>query len=1301
MKPNKTPHKSAAYADSRRQGRRLPKAKAFLAVLVAFCTVFSLMMPAATLEGQAQAACGLTEHTHDESCCESVLVCGQEEGEAHTHDESCYEEELICQIPEHTHSEECYANPETQSEDGEELGETGAGTETETETKTETGTGTETETETEADQGKQTEPGAETESDDETKADASQKQDTSEDTLTEEGKTENTENAEIAEDAENTQAEEEAAALPDGAEVPEGYTQQYTVRDEENGFAVTVYAPEGALPEDAVLSAELLSEETEEYAVAEQELAEETEAALAENGIDLQSADSADGTEAVGEDGEAAEPSYGFAAMDIHFEDAEGNEIEPAEQVYVVIDAAGLIPEDVDPESVTVQHHAEQEDGEVAVETVADTEDATNGVVAVVENADEAEAKADVQAAFEVDGFSTFTITWTKEYQDRGSENIELDVTYWNLTEDRVLDGPKTPELDLILSSGESFLFENMPVMDEYQFESAKYRNSNNQWETITAVRATQSRQEQWIPIIGKFYTYQWKWAVQINGDDWRTLSGRPSIRLCYTKNSQGGGTVTEDVSVTTGKTVEKKDENYNYDLTLSVTGDRGTESNKVPVDILFIVDRSGSMEYIIDKDEAYPGWYQEDGDWIYKDSRMAGVENAVDTLVTTIESNTGIDAHYSVVGFAGSQYYNGSNYTDYGTTVAQGWTDNGDGVISAVADLSTGGGTNYEQAIYTGTQQLRTNTGRRENAITYVIFISDGIPTYRGVNVENTSGNAYSDPDWGNGNGQNDRNGYNIDAALERIDDMNCNYFYAIGIGPEFGWGETGLNNLNSLCTDVGAEDDAQYYSATRLELLQDAFKEISSSITFFAADHVTMTDPLSEWVDIVPTGNDGTVEFQVKLEKRGADGEYSQVGNAQVVESGKEATFSTQVENESSVSFKMIPVWNEETRTITVTFDKEYQLAPGYRYSVTTTITPNEKAKSTGTDGYVGTGGNNTGTHSGQEGYWSNDNVNAKVTYRVKGEDGEEPFPEPVVQVPEIITGNLTIGKEVTGASVANKEYIFELSTRNPDVAGKTYLFDDGEITFSATPDDENYYVADVRVNVTSNPDSMDGVIEITDLPVGVYVITEDTSPENVAVQGYQFDSVSYYVNDSETNQITINANDNALINIINTYIDFADITILKVNNEGDSLSGAEFQLKNSSGQYYTISKNGEDKETVIWNNTPYTLNSNNNRFVFYDLPDGMYTLIESVAPDGYNLPEIDITFTITNGIITNAQRGTSQIKYTDDTITVTNTTGEELPETGGPGTTILTIGGLLLMAGAVGGGYGLRRRRGKEGR
>ena len=196
------------------------------------------------------------------------------------------------------------------------------------------------------------------------------------------------------------QAAAETAALPAAAQVPEGYTVQRTVRDEENGFAVTVYAPDGVIPEGAALSATLLTEGDEAYRQAEQALAEET-----------------DGS------------GYGFAALDIHLEDADGNEVEPNGDVFVSIDAAGLIPEDVDPESVTVQHHEEQPadaDGTaVTVETVADAADETEGVVEVTP-AEEAENNStstlqapedapatEVQAAFTVDGFSTFTITYT------------------------------------------------------------------------------------------------------------------------------------------------------------------------------------------------------------------------------------------------------------------------------------------------------------------------------------------------------------------------------------------------------------------------------------------------------------------------------------------------------------------------------------------------------------------------------------------------------------------------------------------------------------------------------------------------------------------------------------------------------------------------------------------------------------------------------------------------------------------------------------------------------------------------
>lgn len=184
----------------------------------------------------------------------------------------------------------------------------------------------------------------------------------------------------------------DTATLPEGAQVPEGYTQIQTARNENNGFAVTVYAPEGVVPEGATLKADLIAEGTDAYAEAEQ--------AVVASQSEAQSAD--------------GEKDYGFAALDIRFEDADGNEVEPAGDVYVSIDAAGLLPDDVDPESVTVQHLAEDEAGVVAsVDTVADAASESEGVVtaAVTEDANT------VQAAFAVDGFSTFTIRYYRNGQ--------------------------------------------------------------------------------------------------------------------------------------------------------------------------------------------------------------------------------------------------------------------------------------------------------------------------------------------------------------------------------------------------------------------------------------------------------------------------------------------------------------------------------------------------------------------------------------------------------------------------------------------------------------------------------------------------------------------------------------------------------------------------------------------------------------------------------------------------------------------------------------------------------------------
>lgn len=114
---------------------------------------------------------------------------------------------------------------------------------------------------------------------------------------------------------------------------PEGPADYETVLELEEGRQVTVgvYDPDGCVPDGAQLVARLYEEGDEDYAKAEETLLSSEEV-----------------------------PSYdGMLAMDIHFEDADGVEVEPGGKVYV--DLRADLPEDADPETVSVQHHIEVE----------------------------------------------------------------------------------------------------------------------------------------------------------------------------------------------------------------------------------------------------------------------------------------------------------------------------------------------------------------------------------------------------------------------------------------------------------------------------------------------------------------------------------------------------------------------------------------------------------------------------------------------------------------------------------------------------------------------------------------------------------------------------------------------------------------------------------------------------------------------------------------------------------------------------------------------------------------------------
>lgn len=117
---------------------------------------------------------------------------------------------------------------------------------------------------------------------------------------------------------------------------------------------------------------------------------------------------------------------------------------------------------------------------------------------------------------------------------------------------------------------------------------------------------------------------------------------------------------------------------------------------------------------------------------------------------------------------------------------------------------------------------------------------------------------------------------------------------------------------------------------------------------------------------------------------------------------------------------------------------------------------------------------------------------------------------------------------------------------------------------------------------------------------------------------------------------------------------------------------LAGAGFILKNTENKYYSVS-NG----VVTWVDSidgATVVNSGADGYAnFAGLANGTYTLIEKVVPAGYN-KAADQTVTITDANLTKG------------TVKVLNSTGSQLPSTGGIGTTIFYVVGCLLMTGAV---------------
>lgn len=700
------------------------------------------------------------------------------------------------------------------------------------------------------------------------------------------------------------------------------------------------------------------------------------------------------------------------------------------------------------------------------------------------------------------------------------------------------------------------------------------------------------------------------------------------------------------------------------YDLTLTVAGKKGTETNKAKLDVIYILDKSGSMK------EDFGGT-----------SKRIAASNAITALTKSLKQNANIDARFSMVTFSGNKttgmWGQGDTKTWDDAEVAVSWTTDA-GTIERGSKPTSNGGTNYQAGIRTAKELL---TSKRAGAMTAVIFISDGDPTF------------YYNPDgYTRGDGNNDGNGgadnlkVCLDAAKNEIANLGVNYFYTVGVGKA-----NDYVNLSDLCSASGVSG-AKNFDGTNTDELTKAFSTIESDILTFLCSNVSIQDVLSENVEVVKD-KDGVFK-SLKIVVTGKDGKT-------IVEGDNKVTFQDGTQN---VTLKA--GYDSKTKTITLDFPAEYQLNAEYTYKVIANIDATEKAyenyrknltdnKDENEKGYKDAADAGTGTHAGEKGMYTNENSEAKMTYTFRGEEYTELYDKPVIK---LHPGKLILEKEVEGLDSltpeqleqykANLKFKIKVKTKN-DTSLK-----EEEITLTAFTKESNG-------NEDSGSDSNTNrrnkyiytVMEGINLG-SFYEITEDGGE----VEGYTWETTA----DKKSENGTIAKDETEKVSFKNTYSRKKFPLIINKTVEGNmsekrkefafsitlkDANGAAYELSDEEIKDVGFSTKGENQKGV------YTFTLKDGESKEFSLPYGCkYTISEEdYSSSGYK------TY-IGEKKEENQKRMTEEETLTQKTEINFLNKKEVIPPTGVETTMTawLLMTGVTLLLGAVFLLFGIRRKR-----
>ena len=206
-------------------------------------------------------------------------------------------------------------------------------------------------------------------------------------------------------------------------------------------------------------------------------------------------------------------------------------------------------------------------------------------------------------------------------------------------------------------------------------------------------------------------------------------------------------------------------------------------------------------------------------------------------------------------------------------------------------------------------------------------------------------------------------------------------------------------------------------------------------------------------------------------------------------------------------------------------------------------------------------------------------------------------------------------------------------------------------------------------------------------------IYVEYESTLNENAVIGSAGNPNTMYLTYSNNPYSTTDRGRTVGDTVIVFTY----KVVVNKVDGQDAPLPGAQFKLEKL---IKGAGAEGTDAYQLVKEFTA-TDNANATTFSFEGLDDGNYRLTETVTPAGYNTMEpIEFTVTAEHEIESNYPQltalngtpdGAIQITFTHSlpdgslSTNVVNEQGLELPSTGGIGTTIFYIVGIVLVLGA----------------